>query len=57
MDGSIGYGEHQDSRGGSRADGGTRARRIADQRNAVLIGGTGTGKTHVAIAIDRECVT
>ena len=26
---------------------------IAHQRNAVLIGGTGTGKTHLAIAIAR----
>jgi DNA replication protein DnaC len=29
---------------------------LADQRNAVLIGGTGTGKTHLAIAIARSCV-
>jgi DNA replication protein DnaC len=26
------------------------------QRNAVLIGGTGTGKTHLAIAIARACI-
>ncbi|MCZ0738451.1 IS21-like element helper ATPase IstB [Phreatobacter sp. AB_2022a] len=26
------------------------------QRNAVLIGGTGTGKTHLAIAIARSCI-
>ena len=26
------------------------------QRNAVLIGGTGTGKTHIAIAIARACI-
>ena len=29
---------------------------IANQRNAVLIGGTGTGKTHLAIAIARACI-
>src|SRR3954462_3721883 len=29
---------------------------IAEQRNAVLIGGTGTGKTHLAIAIARACI-
>jgi len=29
---------------------------IAEQRNAVLIGGTGTGKTHMAIAIARSCI-
>src|SRR6202166_1402889 len=29
---------------------------IAQQRNAVLVGGTGTGKTHVAIAIARSCI-
>src|SRR5438105_4905842 len=27
---------------------------IAQQRNAVLVGGTGTGKTHLAIAIARS---
>ena len=26
------------------------------QRNAVLVGGTGTGKTHLAIAIARSCI-
>src|SRR5256884_7288926 len=26
------------------------------QRNAVLIGGTGTGKSHLAIAIARACI-
>ena len=29
---------------------------IAEQRNAVLIGGTGTGKSHLAIAIARCCI-
>jgi DNA replication protein DnaC len=29
---------------------------IAQQRNAVLVGGTGTGKTHLAIAIARNCI-
>jgi len=29
---------------------------LAQQRNAVLVGGTGTGKTHVAIAIARSCI-
>ena len=29
---------------------------LAEQRNAVLIGGTGTGKTHLAIAIARSCI-
>ena len=29
---------------------------LAHQRNAVLVGGTGTGKTHLAIAIGRACV-
>src|SRR5262249_40774625 len=29
---------------------------LAEQRNAVLIGGTGTGKSHLAIAIARACV-
>ena len=34
------------------ADGGF----IAQQRNVVLVGGTGTGKTHLAIAIARSCI-
>jgi DNA replication protein DnaC len=29
---------------------------LAQQRNAVLVGGTGTGKTHLAIAITRSCI-
>ena len=29
---------------------------LAQQRNLVLIGGTGTGKTHLAIAIARTCI-
>ncbi len=29
---------------------------LAQQRNVVLIGGTGTGKSHLAIAIARTCI-
>jgi DNA replication protein DnaC len=29
---------------------------LDDQRNVVLIGGTGTGKTHIAIAVARACI-
>jgi DNA replication protein DnaC len=29
---------------------------LSEQRNAVLIGGTGTGKSHLAIAIARGCI-
>lgn len=40
----------------------TLARDLADgdflqhQRNAVLVGGTGTGKTHLAVAVARACI-
>jgi DNA replication protein DnaC len=29
---------------------------LAQQRNVVFVGGTGTGKTHLAIAIARSCI-
>jgi DNA replication protein DnaC len=29
---------------------------VAQQRDVVLVGGTGTGKTHLAIAIARSCI-
>jgi DNA replication protein DnaC len=29
---------------------------VAEQRNAVLVGGTGTGKSHLAMAIARACI-
>jgi DNA replication protein DnaC len=29
---------------------------VANQRNVVLVGGTGAGKTHLAIAIARSCI-
>ena len=29
---------------------------LAEQRNAVLVGGTGTGKSHLAIAIAHSCI-
>jgi len=29
---------------------------VAHRRNVVLVGGTGTGKTHLAIAIARSCI-
>jgi DNA replication protein DnaC len=29
---------------------------LDDQRNVVLVGGTGTGKTHIAIGIARHCI-
>jgi len=29
---------------------------LAHQRNVVLVGGTGTGKSHLAIAIARSCI-
>src|SRR3546814_2290031 len=29
---------------------------LANQRNVVLVGGTGSGKTHLSIAIARSCI-
>ncbi len=29
---------------------------LSQQRNAVLVGGTGTGKSHLAVAIARNCI-
>ena len=29
---------------------------LAHRRNVVLVGGTGTGKTHLAIAVARACI-
>ncbi len=29
---------------------------LEQQRNAVLVGGTGTGKTHLAVAVARNCI-
>jgi DNA replication protein DnaC len=29
---------------------------LTEQRNAVLVGGTGTGKSHLAIAVARACI-
>ena len=29
---------------------------LAQQRNAVLVGGTGTGKTYLAVSIARNCI-
>lgn len=29
---------------------------LEQQRNAVLVGGTGTGKTHIAVGIARACI-
>jgi DNA replication protein DnaC len=29
---------------------------LEQQRNAVLVGGTGTGKTHIAVAVARACI-
>ena len=29
---------------------------LANQRNAVLVGGTGTGKSHLAVAVARACI-
>lgn len=29
---------------------------VAQQRNVVLVGGTGTGKTHLTIAVARSCI-
>ena len=45
---------HADQRGaGARPGDGAF---LAEQRNVVLIGGTGTGKSHLAIAIARACI-
>jgi len=29
---------------------------LEQQRNLVLVGGTGTGKTHLAVAVARSCI-
>ena len=29
---------------------------LSQQRNTVLVGGTGTGKSHIAVAIARSCI-
>ncbi len=50
-----------DSRNNPKSGAETRRRKLRDaflteQHNVVLIGGTGTGKSHLAIAIARSCI-
>ena len=51
-------GVRPDRLAGERGDGARFAlgNFLTDSRNAVLIGGTGSGKTHLAIAIRANCV-
>jgi len=43
--------------GATRSTAATCGSFVTDQRNVVLIGGTGTGKTHLAIAIARALIS